>query len=544
MAGSTGATLEAVCNITACRGRRRSRGTRIDKWGSAMARRSWHWTWQRAWFTGLPRHSEQPFGLVIWGLDNWAVVTRPPAVQASLVKSSLLTLRFRNLRARSLHIAPSLALACALALVPGCKKDCSEDSTQADCQQGDPPASYGGPQGCPPGPSYHNAGEPKPLSFEEPITHAAGSLQSLQLGDLNGDGHVDVVGSPITTSQELLEGEIEPLWIGFGDGTGAFEPRPLAWEVAVPELPGGLDADIVVAVAVVAVDLDGDGRTDLLTGGLPSEPNTPQIIWGGAEFPEERSSLGEAYSSPLLTFLLPGDFDGDGRMDVAACNARCEVAFGEGERKWTQFFRATESAWDFSLEPQQMTFDLYGTGQHMLATLEPSEFIVARTEYWQAVERDAWQRVATTTPGVAASMGTAGDLDGDRKDEFVARGTEYIQVSWNDDGEFALQNYCLEQASSRPSNPLRPRASLIGDFDGDGRRDVLVGSQRTLSSSGGLALSVLSGTDVQQLTRPARMDVPWGALSALGAADLDGDGRDDVLVAHQDPDGLSVLLSR
>lgn len=75
-------------------------------------------------------------------------------------------------------------------------------------------------------------------------------------------------------------------------------------------------------------------------------------------------------------------------MDVAACGGRCEVAFGEGSRKWTKFHRANESAWVFALQATQLTFDLHGTGQDLLATLEPSEFLVARTEYWQAAERD------------------------------------------------------------------------------------------------------------------------------------------------------------
>lgn len=374
-----------------------------------------------------------------------------------------------------------------------------------------------------------------------------GRLHQLQLGDLNGDGHLDVVASPSHTIQQLRDGDFEPLWIGLGDGTGEFEPLPpLALEFDLPEPVGDLDVELSVAIPIVAVDLDGDGLTDLLTSGLPPEPNTPQVIWGGAEFPEERSSLGAAHSSGLLTFIVPGDFDGDGQLDVAACRWRCEVAFGEGGRTWTEFFRANDSAWDFELGPTQVAFDLYGTGQDLLATLEPSAFIVARTEYWQAEERDSWRIAATTTPGITVGAATIGDLDGDQRDDVVVvGGVDRVQVCWNHFGEFALQDYCLEQSASRVSNTPLPQVSDLGDFDGDRRQDVLVGSRRSLSSGAGAwMLSFLGGTGVQQLKRPARMDVPWSLLSALAAGDINEDGRADVLLAHEEPDGFSVLLSR
>lgn len=458
-------------------------------------------------------------------------------------------------RARLLRsLFHSIGLACTLPMVFGCKMDC-EGSTRANCQEGDPPGGSRSStttdgatsQGCPPnGLRYHNAGDPLPVSFEEPITHAVGRVHELQLGDLNGDGHLDVVATPTSTYRELREGEFEPLWIALGDGTGEFEALPpLTLEFDLPEPTGELEVELPVAIPVVVVDLDGDGFTDLLISGLLGQPSTPQVIWGGAQFPEERSSLGVAHSSRLFTFLLPGDFDNDGRVDVAACAGRCEVAFGKGGREWTEFFRANESAWDFVLLPTQLTFDLYGTGQDLLATLGPSGLFVAQTDYWQAEERDSWAIAATTTPGIPVGAVTIGDLDGDRRDDVVVRGGgDRVQVYWNHFGEFALQDYCLEQSTSRVVNSPLPELSVMGDFDGDQRQDVVVGSRRSLSAGAGAWMfSLLGGTDAQQLRRPAQMQVPWSAVSALAAGDINGDGRDDVLAAHEEPDGFSVLLT-
>jgi hypothetical protein len=72
-----------------------------------------------------------------------------------------------------------------------------------------------------------------------------------------------------------------------------------------------------------------------------------------------------------------------------------------------------------------------------------------------------------------------------------------------------------------------------GDANGDGRGDVLVGTESLLS--------VISGATGQPLySIPADAPGDFDRAIAFPVSDLDGDGRDEIVVAapHADPEGL------
>ncbi len=125
---------------------------------------------------------------------------------------------------------------------------------------------------------------------------AGDAPRSIALGDLNGDGALDVVTAGAVDSAGSTTGSVAVL-LGRGDGTFVLEG---AYPVA----------DVPRDVAVG--DLTGDGAADVLTGGALG----PALLAGdgtGGLLPETRLPADGECSSVVVE-----DFDRDGHLDVAA----------------------------------------------------------------------------------------------------------------------------------------------------------------------------------------------------------------------------------
>jgi hypothetical protein len=142
----------------------------------------------------------------------------------------------------------------------------------------------------------------EPLRFVSRFTPipVGAAPQGIAVGDVNGDGHDDVVfthvGANPTARDSLLH-------VTLGDGAGGFRQ---GGDFTVGALPGG----------VALADVDGDGKLDAVVA--CSGRGTLAILLGKGD-----GTFGEMHSlragrRPVQ--VLVRDLDGDGRVDVAAAN--------------------------------------------------------------------------------------------------------------------------------------------------------------------------------------------------------------------------------
>ncbi len=135
-----------------------------------------------------------------------------------------------------------------------------------------------------------------PGTASEAVTVVAAGTQNprnVVRGDFDHDGSSDVA----IHGQELV--------VLRGLGAGTFSP-PMEIDDA-PDFGRGL----------LAVDLDGDGADDL----VEASENYPgmRVIYGGTHDPFTRSEVIDTVPHPID--LVPGDFDGNGRNDVATLDS-------------------------------------------------------------------------------------------------------------------------------------------------------------------------------------------------------------------------------
>ncbi len=288
---------------------------------------------------------------------------------------------------------------------------------------------------------------------------------SLAVGDLTGDGHLDAVVANTSGSVSLL----------IGDGRGGLKPAP-----GSPFPTGGLDPE-----SLALGDFNGDGNLDVAIANTKS--GDVSVLLG-----DGHGGLRPAPGSPFATggsrpaSLAVGDFNGDGRLDVAVAN---------------------QSSGDVSL--------LLGDGQGRLRPATGSAF---------------------ATGGFRPVSLAAGDFNGDgRLDVAVANQSSGDVSLLLGDGHGGLRPAPGSPFATGGFHPVSLRAA---DLNGDGRLDVVAAN---LSGE----VSVLLGDGHGTLTPATGSPFEDGGFHPISVAlgDFNGDGKPDVVAANASSDDASVLLN-
>ena len=283
------------------------------------------------------------------------------------------------------------------------------------------------------------------------------SPRSVVLGDVNGDGHLDLV------TANSLENDVSVL---LGAGTGGFAAAPGS-PVAVGN---GNDSPRSVDLG----DVNGDGRLDLVTANYNQDNVTVLLGAGTGGFTKAPGSP-FAVGATTPTSVVLADVNGDGRLDLATANEyshTVSVLLGDGTAGFTA---ATGSpfatAGTNSFPGSVVSGDVNGDGRVDLVTTNFNRDNVSVLLAQRPVASTVSFAVpATAAVGAAPYSVVSADVNGDGRLDLVTANRDSDNVSamhGNSSGGFTAA------AGSPFAAGDGPRSVGVGDVNGDGRLDVI-----------------------------------------------------------------------
>jgi hypothetical protein len=270
---------------------------------------------------------------------------------------------------------------------------------------------------------------------------AAGSPTFVALADLNADGRLDVAWSDWVAATVTVA-------LGNGDGTFTVKPSFAAGDTG----PGGL------AVG----DLDKDGKVDLVV----TTDSGAMVFLGRGDGTFTAGALVALLATmrPAARRVALVDLDGDGRLDLVAGGFDLYLAQGNGDGT----FQAATTRGAYGVN-DFLIADLNGDGAPDVAAAFPTVYTGPRVGVFPNQAGALGYSVSTAGPADPSAI-ASGDLDGDgRLDVAVTGGLagDLLEVLLGR-GDLTFPRTETLHAGDGVVDVV------LGDFDGDGRLDAAV----------------------------------------------------------------------
>jgi Ca2+-binding RTX toxin-like protein len=273
-------------------------------------------------------------------------------------------------------------------------------------------------------------------------------------------------------------------------------------------------------VSDVRTDFDGDGRDDIFwTNGQGATSNWRGTASGGFAVNDGMAMRQAPTGAHVAGF---GDFDGDGRSDVLWQSAgnQLQASFGSAGGGFIDGAAVTTSGmgpgWGIAA-----IGDFDGDGRDELLGRNGSSGELAS---WSGAGLVSGTLLTARASGTVATdwhvTGT-GDFNGDGRDDILWRNEDGRVSNWLGDGQggFTVNDHYAMIAA-----PVTWQVVGTGDFNGDGRADVLWRSETgALSNWLGTAAGSFANNDVNA------MHAVSNAWQVADTGDFNGDGRADLL---------------
>jgi subtilisin-like proprotein convertase family protein len=332
----------------------------------------------------------------------------------------------------------------------------------------------------------------------------SGANRDVAAGDLNGDGHIDLV---------IINSQGQPAEVWLGDGKGYFTDS-------------GQRLGSFWGISVTLGDLDGDGDLDLvlLSGAGPATSLLPHAVYlnnGSGRFTDSGLVLENHWGHQVKL----GDLDGDGDLDAFVVNqTSAEVWLNDGHGRLIPTGTLTPIPAGHGLALGDVDRD--GDLDALVANYDGYPAQVLLNDGHGAFV-DSGQRLGDTStgrPGLA-------DLDGDGDLDLVLGNSREPTTIWLNDGAGRFTD-----SGQRIGGELTRDVGLA-DFDGNGTVDVLLA--KTLGAPNELWLNAGHG---HLVFRNAGLTA--ANAEGIAVADLDHDGAADLVIPDVSRSGATVWLNR
>ena len=333
-------------------------------------------------------------------------------------------------------------------------------------------------------------------SFEiVPLETVSETSANASIGDLNGDGHPDIV---------LAKGrhwEV-PSRIFFGNGKGNFTPGP------------ALPSRAAKTYSASLADMTKSNHLDMVLSNDEPEPKLVLLNDGKGNF-----TVGGTYGDPRWSTrnAAVGDLNGDGYPDIAVAN-----------RGMTSYVCMNDGKLHFDCRPLP---DSPSAATVAIADIDgdgANDVIYACRDGCQSAvyfndgtgnftRKEPWGPPKSSTRAMAV-----GDFNGDGRLDIAACHENLGCLVYLNDGKGHFGE------GIQFDKPIAVPYSMIAvDLNRDGRPEIIVGY---VEAPGVIYFSDGTGRKYQ----PVPFGDGKGAIYGMAAADLDGDGWPDIVVARSD----------
>jgi FG-GAP-like repeat len=341
-------------------------------------------------------------------------------------------------------------------------------------------------------------------SFEiVPLETVSETSSNASIGDINGDGHPDIV---------LVKGrhwQVTTLTF-LGDGKGHFLPGPVLPSKAVKSYSGSL------------ADMTKSGHLDIVLSNDQPDPKLILLNDGKGGY-----RVGGSYGDPKWPTrnAAVADLNGDGYPDIVVAN-----------RMTTSYFCLNDGKLHFDCRPLQSSpsaatvaiANLHGRANDIVyACRDSCQSLVYSNDGKGNFDRgEPWGPPNSSTRAMAVA-----DFDGDGHLDIAACHEKLGCLVYLNDGKGRFGSGIQFQ---RPD--ALPYSMIAADLNRDRRPEILVGYV-------GAPGVVYFNDGTGRKYRPLPFGDGAGAIYGMAAGDLDGDGWPDVVAARSDAPSF-VMFNR
>jgi hypothetical protein len=342
-----------------------------------------------------------------------------------------------------------------------------------------------------------------PVDFAAAASFGGGTNpRSVAIGDFNGDGRQDLATSSAPASVSVL----------LGDGMGAFSAATNFGTGTTPE-------------SVTVGDFNGDGIQDLVTANANAGSQNVSVLLGdGAGGFGPAANFGVGFQPRSVAV---GDFNGDGRQDLAVANENSNtvsVLLGNGAGSFSGAVAVAAGPNPYKL----VVGDFNGDGTQDLAVTNRAPANTVSVLFGNGA--GGFSAPAPFAVGGDSLSLAIGDFNGDGNQDLATANKNTNNVSillGNGAGSFS--------PFSDFATGGGPESVVVGDFNGDGRQDLAVANPSSNN------VSVLLGDGAGSFGAAINFGSGSGS-TYVAVGDFNGDGQEDLVAANFNSNTASVLL--
>jgi hypothetical protein len=332
----------------------------------------------------------------------------------------------------------------------------------------------------------------------------------IAVADLDGDGNLDLAAQGDGAVGVLL-----------GDGSGGFA-APVSYSIGAS------------LACIGAADFNGDAKPDIAVAGWYDNSVLVMSGLGDGTFKSATDTYGVGGS---INGIISGDFNRDGQLDLVTVNSSANSVSALIQQTNGIFLPAVN--YPVGSGPRSVKagdFDNDGWTDLVVANFDGTLTMLRGRATAPGGFTNRWMNdfLGTVVIGSNHTDVAVGRFNSDSNLDIVT--PNYYGASLSVALGDGTGNFDEMYPPAIPVNTA-PTCVIVEDFDGDGRADVAVGY------GGGYKISIATGNGDGTFNPKVDIDtweIPWWITSA----DVNGDGKPDIIAAHYDWRRVSVMINQ